>query len=71
MSEIAGIISILGRRLLDVLIPPRCLNCGAITDTPGALCPTLRRASAIATSASILGVVVDSDHVLLDFAGGA
>jgi len=40
MSEIAGIISILGRRLLDVLIPPRCLNCGAITDTPGALCPT-------------------------------
>jgi ComF family protein len=27
-----------GRRALDVLLPPRCLSCGAVVDEPGALC---------------------------------
>ncbi len=27
-----------GRRAIDVLLPPRCLSCGAVVDEPGALC---------------------------------
>ncbi len=27
-----------GRRVLDVLLPPRCLSCGAVVEEPGALC---------------------------------
>ncbi len=27
-----------GRRMVDVLLPPRCLACGAVVDEPGALC---------------------------------
>ena len=29
---------VLARRLLDILLPPRCLRCGGITDSAGALC---------------------------------
>lgn len=29
----------LGRRLLDLVLPPLCLGCGAIVDSTGALCP--------------------------------
>jgi len=28
-----------GRRLLDAVLPPLCLGCGEIVETPGALCP--------------------------------
>ncbi|MBF0094707.1 MAG: ComF family protein [Alphaproteobacteria bacterium] len=27
-----------GRRVLDLLLPPQCLGCGALVDEPGALC---------------------------------
>ncbi len=27
-----------GRRVLDALLPPRCLHCGTIVDAPGTLC---------------------------------
>jgi len=37
---VAQILAYAGRRLLDVLIPPRCLKCGGIVDSPGALCPS-------------------------------
>lgn len=30
----------LGRRLLDLVLPPLCLGCGAVVDSTGALCPT-------------------------------
>ncbi|HVI51369.1 MAG TPA: ComF family protein [Candidatus Sulfotelmatobacter sp.] len=40
MAALSKIIVYAGRRLLDVLIPPRCLKCGGIVDTPGALCPS-------------------------------
>ena len=39
MSALAYSLTHFGRRLLDILIPPRCLRCGSITDMPGALCP--------------------------------
>ncbi|GAA0567086.1 ComF family protein [Caenispirillum bisanense] len=29
----------LARALLDLLLPPRCLSCGAVVSEPGALCP--------------------------------
>ncbi|WP_142848265.1 ComF family protein [Telmatospirillum sp. J64-1] len=29
----------LGRRILDMVLPPQCLACNAIVDQPGALCP--------------------------------
>lgn len=28
------------RAALDAVLPPQCLSCGAVTDTPGKLCPT-------------------------------
>lgn len=39
MNDFARIFRHAGRWLLDVLIPPRCLKCGAVTDMPGTLCP--------------------------------
>ncbi|MEQ8733427.1 MAG: ComF family protein [Rhodospirillaceae bacterium] len=30
----------LGRRMLDALMPPKCLGCGAVVADPGALCAT-------------------------------
>lgn len=30
----------LSRRLLDLVLPPLCLGCGAVVDSTGALCPT-------------------------------
>ncbi|MGC2854529.1 ComF family protein [Novispirillum sp. DQ9] len=29
----------MGRRLLDLVLPPLCLGCGAVVDSTGALCP--------------------------------
>lgn len=28
------------RTMIDAVLPPQCLSCGAATDTPGKLCPT-------------------------------
>lgn len=39
MNAPPGSFAHFARRLLDILIPPRCLRCGSITDMPGALCP--------------------------------
>ncbi|MCC6471216.1 MAG: ComF family protein [Alphaproteobacteria bacterium] len=30
----------IGRRVLDALLPPRCLGCGVVVEEPGALCPS-------------------------------
>jgi ComF family protein len=37
--RIARLVARLGRAGLDAVLPPLCLACGAIVDSPGALCP--------------------------------
>lgn len=36
----ASALTALGRNLLDLVLPPLCLGCGAVVDSTGALCPT-------------------------------
>lgn len=38
-SSAAGVLGRLGKRVLDTLLPPQCLGCGALVDEQGALCP--------------------------------
>ena len=42
-SQLPGLGGLLGRlpgRVLDALLPPQCLGCGAMVDAPGSLCAT-------------------------------
>jgi ComF family protein len=39
-EDLLARVKAMGLRVLDILIPPRCLRCGGITDTAGALCAT-------------------------------
>ena len=38
MTAAAILLRQAGRRVLDALLPPRCLGCGTIVDAPGTLC---------------------------------
>ncbi len=38
LADIGHICANAGRRLLDAVLPPLCLGCGEIVETPGALC---------------------------------
>lgn len=49
MTGATDLIRHTGRRVLDALLPPRCLACGMIVDAPGALClPCWNKAQFIA-----------------------
>lgn len=40
MTEAATLLRQAGRRVLDALLPPRCLGCGTMVEAPGSLCTT-------------------------------